>query len=986
MAGFNFEPNLPHQEKAIIALIKSFANVEFHSSNDYTINQYINPKISFKATALATDIEQVQKDNGIFGTDKRSDDPVFDISMETGTGKTYTYTKTIYELNKIYGLFKFIVVVPTLSIKAGTVNFLKSDALREHFRHDFQGEYHDKQIVTYVVESKKSKKGKRSYMPESVTQFVNASHGDKSKIHVLVINQGMINSPTIQEERFDRALLGEKYDRAIDALAGVNPVVIIDEPHKFPQTGKTWKSISNLEAQFTLRYGATFNDEYKNLIYHLTAVDAFNQDLVKGVTAYVETLSGNDNAKLTLKSLDGKEAEFELSENGTKTRHILGNNDSLSSIHSAIHSLNIEKLNKTTLVLSNGIELKKGESINPYSYHESLQDSMIQKAIKEHFKLERELLTRSPRIKPLTLFFIDDIEGYRDGNELAGSLKTQFEAWVLAIAKSYLAKETDPFYKQYLQRTIKDISLTHGGYFSKDNTGNDEKIEAEINEILHDKESLLSLDNPRRFIFSKWTLREGWDNPNVFQICKLRSSGSTTSKLQEVGRGLRLPVNEHMAREKTDDFRLNYYVDFTEKDFVEELTQEINQTSASEVVPEELNNELVEQIKNHYEVSKRELSNQLYDQNLIDDDEKFLEGGYQALKDLYPDAFGTALKKGKIENTSKEDTKAKTKVRLGKYEELKELWELINQRAILEYQFEDEGNFYEKLLMDYLKQEITANNFSKTGLVTKVSKLHIHNNQAGYHSVYDDEEDFAKISTMSYGSFLRQLSEKTYIKLPTLHKAFVTLKHLKSKGEQGFDINDYLNIQTIRKFTDGIKLYLFQNAMQKFEIGYNIISNQVHPTSYTDSTGSPLNELKSGQIGLHYDNGKPDDAYLFEDVFYDSPLEKQNIKEQIKHVTVFSKIPRNSIRIPIAGGGTYSPDFAYVVETEKGQTLNLIIETKDTSSSDSLRAEENRKIKHAERLFNQMEADGLSVSFSTQFQDDLIKDIINKALENDRSS
>lgn len=706
MAGFNFEPNLPHQEKAITALVKSFLNVEFHPSSDQSINPYVNPKISFNASVLANDIKQTQQENGIFGTDKYSDELVFDISMETGTGKTYTYTKTIYELNKIYGLFKFIVVVPTLSIKAGTVNFLKSDALREHFRHDFQGEYHDKQIVTYVVESKKSKKGKRSYMPESVTQFVNASHGDRSKIHILVINQGMINSPTIQEERFDRALLGEKYDRAIDALAGVNPVVIIDEPHKFPQTGKTWKSISNLEAQFTLRYGATFNDEYKNLIYHLTAVDAFNQDLVKGVTAYVETLSGNDNAKLTLKSLNGKEAEFELSENGTKTRHILGNNDSLSSIHSAIHSLNIEKLNKTTLVLSNGIELKKDESINPYSYHETLQDSMIQKAIKEHFKLERELLTRSPRIKPLTLFFIDDIEGYRDGNELAGSLKTRFETWVLATAKSYLAKETDPFYKQYLQRTIKDISLTHGGYFSKDNTGNDEKIEAEINEILHDKESLLSLDNPRRFIFSKWTLREGWDNPNVFQICKLRSSGSTTSKLQEVGRGLRLPVNEHMAREKTDDFRLNYYVDFTEKDFVEELTQEINQTSTSEIVPEELSNELVEQIKNHYEVSKRELSNQLYDQNLIDDDEKFLEGGYQALKDLYPAAFGTALKKGKIENKSKQNSKSTTKVRIGKYEELKELWELINQRAILEYQFEDESNFYENLLMDYLKQEI----------------------------------------------------------------------------------------------------------------------------------------------------------------------------------------------------------------------------------------------------------------------------------------
>lgn len=983
MAGFNFEPNLPHQEKAITALIKSFLNVEFHPSSDYTISQYVNPKISFYANVLANDIEDTQKQNDIFGTDKRSEDLVFDISMETGTGKTYTYTKTMYKLNEIYGLFKFIVVVPTLSIKAGTVNFLKSDALREHFRHDFQGEYNDKQIVTYVVESKKSKKGKRSYMPESVTQFVNASQGDKSKIHVLVINQGMINSPTIQEERFDRALLGEKYDRAIDALAGINPVVIIDEPHKFPQTGKTWKSISNLKAQFTLRYGATFNNEYKNLIYQLTAIDAFNQDLVKGVTAYVETLSGNDDAKLTLKSLNGKEAEFELSENGTKTRHILVNDDSLSSIHSAIHSLNIEKLNKTTLVLSNGIELKKGESVNPYSYHESLQDSMIQKAIKEHFKLERELLTRSPRIKPLTLFFIDDIEGYRDGNELAGSLKTQFETWVLAIAKSYLAKETDPFYKQYLERTIEDVSLTHGGYFSKDNTGNDEKIEAEINLILHEKEKLLSLDHPTRFIFSKWTLREGWDNPNVFQICKLRSSGSKTSKLQEVGRGLRLPVNEHMAREKTDDFRLNYYVDFTEKDFVEELTQEINETSKSEVVPDKLNNELVEQIKNHYEVSKRELSNQLYEQNLIDDDENFLEGGYQALKDLYPDAFGQVLKKGKIENKTKEDTKDKTKVRLGKYEELKELWELINQRAILEYQFEDEGNFYEKLLMDYLRQEITANNFSKTGLVTKVSMLHIHNNQADHHSFYDDEEDFAKISTMSYGSFLRQLSEKTYIKLPTLHKAFVTLKHLKDEGKKGLDINDYLNIQTIRKFAYGIKLYLFQNAMQKFEIGYNIISNQVHPTSYTDSKGLPLDNLKTSQLGVHYDDGKPSDDFLFEDVFYDSPLEKQNIKEHIKHVTVFSKIPRNSIKIPISGGGTYSPDFAYVIETDKGQILNLIIETKDTTSSDNLRAEENRKIKHAERLFNQMKIDGLNVSFSTQFQNDLIKDIIKQALEKD---
>lgn len=175
--------------------------------------------------------------------------------------------------------------------------------------------------------------------------------------------------------------------------------------------------------------------------------------------------------------------------------------------------------------------------------------------------------------------------------------------------------------------------------------------------------------------------------------------------------------------------------------------------------------------------------------------------------------------------------------------------------------------------------------------------------------------------------------------------------------------------------------YIFQNTMQKFEIGHNIISNQVHPTSYTDSRDKPLAEINSGQLGVHYDDGKPSDDFLFEDVFYDSSLEMQNIKEQIKHVTVFSKIPKNSIRIPISGGSTYSPDFAYVVETEEGKTLNLIIETKDTNSSDNLRANESRKIKHAERLFNQMQADGLSVSFSTQFQHNLVKDIIRDALD-----
>ena len=212
--------------------------------------------------------------------------------------------------------------------------------------------------------------------------------------------------------------------------------------------------------------------------------------------------------------------------------------------------LNIEKLNTRIVELSNGIELRKGDRINPYSYSVILQDAMIKETIKNHFLLEKKLMEQSPRIKPLSLFFIDNIENYRqkDGK---GNMQLKIEEFSKQeIEKLLKDSSLKSEYRKYLGKTLQDLSKLHGGYFSQDNKDTDENIEKEVNEILYDKVSLLSLENPRRFIVSKWTLKEGWDNPNIFQICKLRSSGSETSKLQEVGRGLRLPVNEFMAREK----------------------------------------------------------------------------------------------------------------------------------------------------------------------------------------------------------------------------------------------------------------------------------------------------------------------------------------------------------------------------------------------------------------------------------------------------
>ncbi|WP_426243766.1 type III restriction-modification system endonuclease [Psychrobacter sp. TWP2-1-2] len=975
MAGFTFERNLPHQQLGVDAVLQVLQYTQPLVSKNLTTRNQINPELTINSEVYANAIKLVQQDLNVIGDkifDKES--RVLDISMETGTGKTYTYTKTIYELNRIFNLFKFIIIVPTLSIKAGTVNFLKSDALLEHFRDEYDG----REIKTYIVESKKNKKSKKSYMPPAVSQFVNATNNNEKYIHVLIINSGMINSSTIQNETFDTALIAEQYNVPIQALQAIKPIVILDEPHRFPTAKKTWTNIENLKAQYIIRYGATFNDNYENLLYRLTAVDSFNQDLVKGITAYIETMEGGDDASLKLVSInDKKHAIFELNQNGKKKRHSLEKGESLAIAHSAISDLIIDNLNTTKVVLSNGVELKKGDSINPYSYHETLEDNMIQKAIKEHFKLEQKYLTQRPRIKPLTLFFIDDIAGYRDGNNLAGSLKTRFESLVIAEAKKYLEHETDEYYRQYLQQTIDDISLVHGGYFSKDNSEKDEKIEKEINDILHDKESLLSLDNPRRFIFSKWTLREGWDNPNVFQICKLRSSGSNTSKLQEVGRGLRLPVNEHMARVKDGDFYLNYFVDFTEKDFVKTLTEEINATATAVEIPDTLTDALKEQIAAQYGITKRVLANELYDEQIIDDDDKFINNGYARLKEKYSNAFPDTLKPNKVE-VKGEKSRQVTKMRVGEYDELRQLWELINQKAVLEYNIKDEQQFYD-LFMEYLSRESTSDSFKYTGVLTQKVKLHIHNDKADFSMDYEEDTNFSKLSTMTYGNFLQQLSEKAFIKIATLHRAFVTIK----SSENRLDITDYLNNQTIRKLTSGFRAYLFHNALQKLEIKYKSVSNQVHPSKFTDEQGKPLTEVSTHDLGTQYEDTRPSDKYLFDDIFFDSSLEKQNIRENIESVTVFSKIPKNSIKIPVAGGYTYSPDFAYIIKTSEGEILNFIIETKDVKATENLRNEEQQKIKYAEKFFNRLNGtDGLSLNFVTQFQDKRIIDIIKKALDN----
>ena len=973
---FNFEKNLQHQTQAVESTVGVFTDLAIETANDID-KQFINPVFDIaNQFQYSSNIRRIQGINSIENkADGRSN--IIDIMMETGTGKTYTYTKTIFELNKQYGIFKFIIVVPTVPIKAGTIDFIDSPSARNHFK-----EQYGKTITLHEVKSKKSAKNKKSFMPPAVSSFVTAEIFDKNTIQVLLINAGMINADKTMQKSFDKNLL-DKYSVPLEAIAATKSFMIIDEPHKFKKDNKSWAKIQAMQPQFIIRYGATFptketkkknglgktvtikEKDYHNLIYTLSAVDSFNRNLIKGLIGHITDFDDGKNTSVKFVSSDGREAKFSKeTKDGREVRKELfklGKNQNFAEVHKDMMDLTIEKLNKSTVELSNGLELKIGDKINPFSYAQTLQKGMIQKTIQHHFEVERECLTRKVKIKPLTLFFIDNIEEYRSPD---GATREIVEECIKGEITERLKTEQNEFYKAHLANALKNVSKTHGGYFSKDNNNTDEAIEAELTEILHNKQAILDLDNPRRFVFSKWTLREGWDNPNVFQICKLRSSGSEISKLQEVGRGLRLPLNQYGNRVKAEQFYLHYFVDFTESDFVEKLVGEINEKSGAisiEDIPENLHENMLKQICEKYGLKKLRLLNTLSENNIIDDDLNFINDGFDYIKTNYPLIF-TGINSNKVRKAT--DIKKKITIRTDKYPELKALWEKINEKVVLEYKIDNENEFKE-FFIDFITN---YDPFSAAahGLQQRTETVVIENKRA----VIEDESTLygnanIALSTMRYDDFLRQFSEALHINLKTLHQCF-------SNAKINIDINKYLNQTTIRILKEKFNNYLTDQAMSNFKIEYKKIESSIHPTKITDSKGKLLNKIDATDVGVCYSAEPVADKYLFEELFYDSELEKDNIKTNIKEVIVFTKIPKNSIKIPVAGGKSYSPDFAYVVKHTNGQQkIHFIIETKNLDKRD-LRSVEKQKIKHAEEFFG----NNITVTFKTQFSNQKITQLI----------
>ena len=513
-------------------------------------------------------VEQLQQLQGV-GT-------ALTIEMETGTGKTYTYIKTMYELNARYGWTKFVVIVPSIAIREGVLKSFES--MQEHFAQEY-----GKRMQYFMYNSKQLSK-------------IDAFASDAG-MHVMIINTQAFNASMDEEKSTDKMEKGKlkKADKAariiferrdefgsrrpIDVLAQTHPIMIIDEPQSVlgvDKKNKTRKGIAMFKPLFTLLYSATHRKgDIYNMVYKLDAIDAYNQKLVKkievkgirqiGSTAtngyvYLEEIvigKGNPQARISfdIKTQTGTKQVSRLVDERFNLKEQSG------GLAEYDNNFIVERIDgrQGFVRFLNGLTLHEGDAVGSVN-EDYIRRIQIRETIRTHLERERQLYGQ--HIKVLSLFFIDHVDSYRlyEGEDSKGKFAKMFEEEYNRVLSEMLPSFTDEAYLRYLSDPRNAASKVHQGYFSMDKKGKaveskerqGENEERAFDLIMKDKERLLSLNEPVRFIFSHSALKEGWDNPNVFQICTLKNSDNETKKRQEVGRGMRLCVNQKGERQDAD--------------------------------------------------------------------------------------------------------------------------------------------------------------------------------------------------------------------------------------------------------------------------------------------------------------------------------------------------------------------------------------------------------------------------------------------------
>ncbi len=907
-----------------------------------------------------------------------------DIEMETGTGKTYVYIKTMFELNKKYGWSKFIVVVPSIAIREGVKKSFEITA--DHFM-----EHYGKKARFFI------------YNSSNLNQLDNFS--SSSGINVMIINTQAFASSLKEDGRSKEArIIYSKRDefgsrRPIDVIKANRPIIILDEPQKMGGE-VTRKALENFNPLFILNYSATHVKQH-NLIYVLDALDAFNKKLVKKIEVKgfeVKNFRGTDSylylEQIVLSSKKPPMAKIELEIGYNKSinreTHILGVGDDLYYVSQELEQYKgytiseIDPL-RGTVTFTNGEVIKAGDVVGDIS-EKDMRRIQIRETILSHFEKEEKLFNMG--IKCLSLFFIDEVAKYHqydeNGDEVLGEYGQMFEQEYINVLNDYVTLLETP-YQKYLKSTCSDAGTVHKGYFSIDKKGHvvDSRLKrgSEFSDdisaydlILKNKERLLSFGEPTRFIFSHSALREGWDNPNVFQICTLKHSDSNTAKRQEVGRGLRLCVNQNGNRmdvescgEAVHDINtLTVVASESYKSFVTDLQSDIKT-----VLYDRPAVATSEYFKGKY--VKIDDVPTLIDDNTANAIEFYLiQNGYVDVKRKVTDKYRQDIKSGMVAGLPKELKSMADGIHL--------LIQSVYDDSILKDMF---TNGHETKVRDNPLNE----NFAKKAFQALWHEI---NHKYSYTVEFDSYELIKKaivhideklfVSELQYttttGRQKDEMNEYEVERGASFTKEKTRTQILKHAGTSQikYDLigkvaeGTVLTRKTVSAILRGIgadKLYMFKNNPEEFitkvirlineqkatmiveHISYDIIEGEYDSSIFTA-------EKNTQSFDKAFLAKKAIQDYVFTDGSAEKSIERKFAEDldAAEEVCVYAKLPR-SFQIPTPVGN-YSPDWAIAFYEGKVKHIFFVAETKGTMESLELRPIEQAKISCAKKLFNEI--------------------------------
>lgn len=948
-----------------------------------------NKPIVIPEDDVLDNIRQVQMRNGLKPSDTLEGKYNLTIEMETGTGKTYTYIRTMYELFRAYGWNKYIVVVPSIAIREGVY---KSFQMTEDHFMDLYGT----KIRYFIYDSKQLHK---------IDQFAS-----DPGINVMIINSQAFNSRSKDARRIHMELDDFNTRRPIDVIAQTNPILIIDEPQSV-EGKKTKEALKLFNPLFTLRYSATHREEF-NKIYRLDALDAYNKKLVKkiqvkgisvkgttGTTGYIyfEGINLNNKNKPTAR------IEFEVKQK-SGIKRVTKNVDEGFSLYE--HSNYMEQYKNytvaeingynNTITFTNGVTLHAGDVQGDVS-ELNFRRIQIRETIRSHFERERELFNIG--IKVLSLFFIDEVAKYRqydeEGNQINGVYGQIFEEEYMNILNEYITLFDDP-YVRYLKNI--DVKETHAGYFSIDKQGRmvdpkakgREKIsddESAYNLIMRDKERLLSFDEPVRFIFSHSALREGWDNPNVFQICTLKHSESTIRKRQEVGRGLRLCVDQNGNRIDNETPGINVHdinvltviASESYETFAKGLQSEIAETLSER--PQKANvefflNKVVKNaredelyiderlanilhhsfIKNDYIDYNNFLTEKYYEEleegklKLPDEFEDFKEGIIQLVSTIYTEGATPLVEDGRAKNIKELKPNENFKKK-----EFQELWQKINVKTA----------YY----VDFNEDELIRNCIIALDKDLRVPDLTYHI-KMGEMETISSKEELEKGEAFK----VKEAEMNKYYSKVTINLKYDLVGKLVDETK--------LTRKTIVRILKGIKpntFYMFRKNPEEFILkAARIINEQKANMIIEHITYNPTNEKYDASIftenTLKGTLGKDTievKKHIYDYLKYDSDLEKKFAEalDSSNEVVVYAKLPRGFfIPTPV---GNYNPDWAIVFEEGKVRHIYFVAETKGALNSLRLRTDEmeDAKIHCAREHFKKISNGNVKYKAVSSYED-----------------